>query len=169
MAYLVPQRYQEIVTRAALMGENRIRAGMHQTFDVLGGRVQALAVVAYNLNREKYAGLKVEAFGQAQSYLSKETANGDLNKLFVLAHASDKTKDRFADWKENKAFFEPRMTYGHRQIGKTDVAPVVPKGAEVLLETRLPYLSAEQRRVVLKTTEIASGYRSSAMLKAGVV
>jgi hypothetical protein len=34
----------------------------------------------------------------------------------------------------------------------------VPKGAEVLLETRLPYLSADQRRVVLKTTALASGY-----------
>ncbi|MFX7816341.1 hypothetical protein ABTK28_20540, partial [Acinetobacter baumannii] len=31
-------------------------------------------------------------------------------------------------------------------------------GAEVLLETRFPYLSADQRRVVLKTTELASGY-----------
>jgi len=34
----------------------------------------------------------------------------------------------------------------------------VPKGAEVLLETRLPYLSADQRRVVLKTTALGSGY-----------
>jgi len=34
----------------------------------------------------------------------------------------------------------------------------VPKGAEVLLETRLPYLTAAQRRVVLKTTQIDSGY-----------
>lgn len=28
----------------------------------------------------------------------------------------------------------------------------------MLLETRQPYLNAEQRRVVLKTTAIASGY-----------
>ena len=35
---------------------------------------------------------------------------------------------------------------------------VVPKGAEVLLETRLPYLDAKERRAVLCTTGIESGY-----------
>lgn len=34
----------------------------------------------------------------------------------------------------------------------------VPKGAEVLLETRLPYLDSTQRRWVLATTGIPSGY-----------
>ena len=34
----------------------------------------------------------------------------------------------------------------------------VPKGAEVLLETRLPYLDAAQRREVLRTTALPAGY-----------
>ena len=34
----------------------------------------------------------------------------------------------------------------------------VPKGAEVLLETRLPYLTAAQRREVLRTTALPAGY-----------
>ncbi len=34
----------------------------------------------------------------------------------------------------------------------------VPKGAEVLLETRLPYLDADQRREVLRTTALKAGY-----------
>jgi autotransporter-associated beta strand protein len=34
----------------------------------------------------------------------------------------------------------------------------VPKGAEVLLETRQPYLTADQRREVLRTTGLPSGY-----------
>jgi autotransporter-associated beta strand protein len=50
------------------------------------------------------------------------------------------------------------MTYGFSQLGDRTKTAVVPKGAETLLETRLPYLDAEQRRVVLKTTAIASGY-----------
>ncbi len=37
------------------------------------------------------------------------------------------------------------MTFGFTQIAATDISPVVPKGAEVLLETRFPYLSADQR------------------------
>ncbi|HBF29516.1 phosphatase PAP2 family protein [Rhizobium sp.] len=158
MAYLVPQRYQEMVTRATLLGENRIRAGMHQTFDVLGGRVLATAIVAYNLNLPKYTPLRHEAYQQSQAWLMKETGASDFRKLLALAHSEPKSKDALADYSWNKGFFEPRLTYFYKQISDPNLAPTVPKGAEVLLETRLPYLSADQRRVVLKTTEIASGY-----------
>lgn len=158
MAYLVPQRYQEMLTRAAMLGENRIRAGMHQTFDVLGGRVLATATVAYNLNRTQYAPLRSEAYQQSQTWLMSQTASKDGQGLWQAAHAQPQTADPYADYAWNKAFFEPRLTYGYKPIGDSMKAPTVPKGAEVLLETRLPYLSADQRRVVLKTTEIASGY-----------
>jgi autotransporter-associated beta strand protein len=50
------------------------------------------------------------------------------------------------------------LTYGFNQIGDTTQAAVVPKGAELLIETRFPYLSADQLRVVLKTTALPSGY-----------
>ncbi|MDQ0455981.1 acid phosphatase [Rhizobium paknamense] len=157
MAYLVPQRYQEMLTRAARMGENRILAGMHQTFDVLGGRVQATAVVAYNLNRPDYAALKGEAYQQTQTWLGKATGAANLSALLARAH--DKTaQDTFGDYAANKAYFTERLTYGYPQITDPNLKPSVPKGAEVLLETRLPYLTAQQRRVVLKTTELPSGY-----------
>ncbi|MBB4953377.1 autotransporter-associated beta strand protein [Agrobacterium vitis] len=158
MAYLVPQRYQEMVTRAALLGENRIRAGMHQTFDVLGGRVLATAIVAYNLNLPKYTPLRHEAYEQSQTWLMKDTGTSSFQQLLELAHSAPKSKDALADYGWNKAFFEPRMTYGYKQISNPNLPPSVPKGAEVLLETRLPYLTPDQRRVVLKTTQIASGY-----------
>ncbi|OHT25496.1 hypothetical protein A3Q29_13200 [Providencia stuartii] len=50
------------------------------------------------------------------------------------------------------------LTYGLPAIGPTDLAPVVPEGAEILLATRFPYLTNEQRRDVLATTEIESGH-----------
>jgi hypothetical protein len=50
------------------------------------------------------------------------------------------------------------MIYGLSQIADGGKEAVVPKGAEVLLETRFPYLDVEQRRVVLKTTARASGF-----------
>jgi autotransporter-associated beta strand protein len=51
------------------------------------------------------------------------------------------------------------MTYGFDQNSATaGKAPIVPKGAETLLETRLPYLTAMQRRAVLYATEVDSGY-----------
>src|SRR5205823_66035 len=48
-------------------------------------------------------------------------------------------------------------TYGLPSVGPTDLPPVVPQGAEVLLSTRFPYLSVAQRRDVLATTELPSG------------
>ncbi|KAF1022917.1 MAG: Serotype-specific antigen 1 [Paracidovorax wautersii] len=166
MAYLVPQRYQELLARAMEMGENRILAGMHSPLDVMGGRVHATAVVAYNLNSVAYYtdAVKKAAYGQAQGYLTAQAGVSDFNALKTYAHTpktSDRTQtdyDRFSDATALRALFLQRMTYGLARTGAAGAAASVPKGAEVLLETRLPYLSAEQRRVVLKTTAIDSGY-----------
>jgi autotransporter-associated beta strand protein len=166
MAYLVPQRYQELITRAMEMGENRILAGMHSPLDVMGGRVQATAVVAYSLSSAPYytPAVKAAAYQQAQAYLTKQAGVGDFNALNTYAHTvktTDATQadfDRFADRAANKAAYTQRLTYGLPRTGTAGAAATVPKGAEVLLETRLPYLSAEQRRVVLKTTALDSGH-----------
>jgi autotransporter-associated beta strand protein len=168
MAYLVPQRYQELISRAMELGQNRIVAGMHSPLDVMGGRIQATAVVAYNLNSYSYysSSVKQAAYNQAQSYLMAQTGASDFNALNTVAHTTTTTDtssanyDRFSDYATNKANFITRLTYGFGIVntsasGKTGT---VPKGAEALLETRLPYLTAAQRRVVLKTTEIDSGY-----------
>jgi len=163
MAYLVPQRYQELITRAMEMGENRILAGMHSPLDVMGGRIQATAVVAYALNKTSMD--KAATYTLVQNYLMTQTGAKDFNALLEKARTpvtTDKTNvdyDRFADYTSNKSFFTQRLTYGLPKIAANDgKAPTVPKGAEVLLETRLPYLTAAQRRVVLKTTQIDSGY-----------
>ncbi|MFP3802866.1 phosphatase PAP2 family protein, partial [Paraburkholderia sp. SIMBA_027] len=50
MAWLVPERFQEMVSRGLELGENRILAGMHSPLDVIGGRMLALAVSAANLS-----------------------------------------------------------------------------------------------------------------------
>ena len=166
MAYLVPQRYQELITRAMEMSENRILAGMHSPLDVMGGRIHATAVVAYNLGGVGYytAANKQAAFAQAQNYLMGKTGAADFLALNRLAHAPTTTDtasadyDRFASYSANKTAYTQRLTYGLPKVNASGVEAVVPKGAEVLLETRLPYLSAAQRRVVLKTTAIDSAY-----------
>ncbi|GAB2880654.1 phosphatase PAP2 family protein [Uliginosibacterium flavum] len=164
MAYLFPQRYQELITRAMEMGESRILAGMHSPLDVMGGRVQAIAVVAYSLNKTDQ--LKATAARkQVQDYLMAQTGTSDFNALLEKARTpvtSDKANanyDRFSNYAANKTFFSEKLSYGLPKIAANDgKAPTVPKGAEVLLETRQPYLTAAQRRVVLKTTQIDSGY-----------
>ncbi|MHC1551240.1 autotransporter domain-containing protein [Phyllobacterium sp. K27] len=164
MAYLVPQRFQELVTRAVVMGDSRIVAGMHSPLDVIGGRMLGTAAVVYNLNRQNGDGgfnwqdLKNEAFQQTQEWLKKETNSTTATDLFIAAHADDLSIDRFASREANAAYVSQRLTYGFAPIGPTDRQIFVPKGAEVLLETRMPYLTADQRRAVLATTALPSGY-----------
>jgi hypothetical protein len=157
MGYLVPQRFQEMLTRAAELGQNRINSGMHSPLDVMGGRIQALAVVAYNLNKADTAALAQSAFEQAQARLMNQTGTSNFRELYDYAHGQN-AGDRFANHLINRENFRYRMTYGFDPIASVSEPAVVPKGAEVLLATRFPCLSAEQRRVVLETTAWASGY-----------
>ncbi|WP_175675958.1 phosphatase PAP2 family protein [Burkholderia ambifaria] len=155
MAWLVPERFQEMVSRGLELGENRILAGMHSPLDVIGGRMLALAVSAANLSA--YASDAQAAYNQAHQALQQLT--GTTGTTFAaFAHSGTPANDRFADYTANKTAFARRLTYGFGAIESTDAPPVVPKGAEILLQTRFPYLSADQRRVVLKTTELQSGY-----------
>jgi autotransporter-associated beta strand protein len=158
VAYAVPERFQEILSRAGELGENRILAGMHSPLDVIGGRMQGEAVATASLATGGNSGTRAAAFAQAQTTLMAAVGVSDTAALNALAHSQGLATDRFADHAINKAHFLHYMTYGFRQIGDRTMPVVVPKDAEVLLETRLPYLDAEQRRVVLKTTAIASGY-----------
>ncbi|EKS9797903.1 MULTISPECIES: phosphatase PAP2 family protein [Burkholderia] len=155
MAWLVPERFQEMLSRGLELGENRILAGMHSPLDVIGGRMLALAVSAANLTA--YANDAQAAYTQAHQTLQQLTGTS-ATTFSAFAHSGTTATDRFADYTTNKAAFLRRMTFGFGAIESTDAPPVVPKGAEILLQTRFPYLSADQRRIVLKTTEVPSGY-----------
>ncbi len=158
MAYLVPERYQEMLSRAMELGENRILAGMHSPLDVMGGRIQAIAVVAYNLSKSANSTLRSQAATQAHTWLQTQAGVSTAADLYHYAHSGTAANDRFADYATLKASYLKRMTFNFTPIASTTAAAVVPKGAEVLLETRLPYLTGAQRRVVLKTTAMPSGY-----------
>ncbi len=157
MAYLVPERYQEMVTRALVMGENRVLAGMHSPLDVIGGRIQGVAAAAANLATDPNKSGRQAAYAQARTALMAAVGAKDAAALQAYAHSLPASQDAYADYATNKATVQRLMTFGLAPIGATTKAAVVPKGAEVLLETRLPYLSADQRRVVLKTTALPSG------------
>ncbi|ALP35804.1 phospholipid phosphatase [Paenibacillus sp. IHB B 3084] len=143
MAYAVPERYQELLTRASELGNNRIVAGMHSPLDVMGGRVMATATAAAILSDPANSSLKKAAYQDAHSKLLTQTGTAS---------------DRFSNYSANKKSYTERLTYGFSPINPTTTAMTVPKGAEVLLETRLPYLDSTQRRWVLATTGLPSGY-----------
>ncbi|MEV6172429.1 phosphatase PAP2 family protein [Streptomyces sp. NPDC051954] len=153
-AYAVPERFQEIVTRAFELSHTRIMSGMHSPVDVLGGRIMATALAAAALADPANADLKTTARAQALAYFLTQTGT-TADSLYSYAHPG--TGDAYADRDANLRTVTPKLTYILARKGRGE-ALTVPKGAEVLLETRQPYLDSEQRRAVLRTTALPAGY-----------
>ncbi|MBV1813986.1 autotransporter domain-containing protein [Pseudomonas viridiflava] len=154
LAYAIPERYSELMLRASDIGDNRIEAGMHSPFDVMGGRITATYFAIDNLSNPANTQLRADARAQALAYFTAQ-CGGDVNNCMAKI---DPATDRTSQHAQDKALYTSRMTYGFSPVGPTNLAPVVPVNAEVLLETRFPYLDASQRREILGTTEISSGY-----------
>ena len=157
LAYAIPERFQELLTRAAELSDTRIVAGMHSPADVIGGRILGTALAAAALADPQNAALKAAARRQAAEYLQSRTGT-TADTLFDYAHSAGPDVDPYADRDTNLKAFTPRLTYRLPKGGGRQVEMSVPKGAEVLLETRLPYLEVEQRREVLRTTALPSGH-----------
>lgn len=154
-AYATPERFSELLTRASELGESRIVAGMHSPVDVIGGRIMSTAVAAAYLNDPRFEELKRSAFENIHAVMADQARGAGTLAEF----AQSGLNDSWADDELNKELYTFRMTYGLPQNpDEAGQDMIVPKGAEVLLETRLPYLNAEQRRAVLYTTGIDSGY-----------
>lgn len=141
-AYMFPQRYQEFLTRASEIGFSRNRMGRHNCLDVVGGRMIGTANAAAFFNDPENAEMKRAAYETAQAYLVPDPD----------------ASDDFSDKEKNRALYTGRLTYNFPTVGDTTKPMVVPKGAEVLFETRFPYLTKNQIRTVLYTTGIPSGY-----------
>lgn len=155
-AYAVPERFQELVARAYELSHTRIMAGMHSTVDVIGGRIMATALAAATLADPANAALKAAARAQASAYFQQQTGS-TADTLYAYAHSAGVATDPYADRAATARALTPRLTYVLTRHGRSE-GMTVPKGAEVLLETRLPYLDAAQRREVLRTTALPSGY-----------
>lgn len=155
-AYAVPERFQELVTRAFELSHTRIVSGMHSTVDVIGGRVMATALAAAALADPANAELKAAARAQALAYFRERTGT-TADTLYAYAHSAGTGTDPYADRDANARTVRPKLTYVLTRQGR-DEPLTVPKGAEVLLETRQPYLDAAQRREVLRTTALPAGY-----------
>ncbi|MFL6116474.1 MAG: phosphatase PAP2 family protein, partial [Catenulispora sp.] len=158
-AHAVPERFQELVTRAFELADSRIVAGMHSPLDVIGGRILATALAAAILADPANAAVKAAARAQALAYFETHTGT-TADTLFAFAHSAPPGTDPYADREANADAVARRLTYGLPGRGGhgSGAATIVPQGAEVLLETRLPYLNAAQRREVLRTTALGAGH-----------
>lgn len=170
-AYALPERFIEQIVRGSDLGENRIIAGMHSPIDVIGGRIQATSIAATALNTNpiiaaaalrqsrEYFGVKANSAGlNLYDYAHKLVEEGSFENEDGTLNVNVFNNNRYNDHDVIKANYLTRMTYGLPQTGSLDLDPIVPEGAEALLASRQPYLSIAQRRAVLATTEVESGY-----------
>jgi hypothetical protein len=182
LAVLVPDRYQEMVVRAAEYGNDRIIMGAHYAMDVLGGRTVATYDLAHLLaNDPAYMNRPLRnvamttatdepqvpatigdfraAVANAQADLNKalEAACGD--KVQVCAHQDT---GRFNAPAMNEAFYASTQTYGlgvaHPETAdrNEDVGALAPE-AGYLLTVAFPKLSLEEANRILTETEGPGG------------
>ena len=169
LALLVPQRFQQMITRAAEYGNDRIVLGAHYTMDVIAGRTLAYYDISQMLaNNPAYVGQTEggvtitnyqTALGEAGTSLTSALQGACGNTIAVCA-AED--TGEFSNSAANKAFYESTQTYGLPVVYQTtaheieNVATLAPN-AGYLLETRFPYLTLQQADDVLTSTEGPGG------------
>ncbi|MBX7199533.1 MAG: phosphatase PAP2 family protein [Rhodospirillaceae bacterium] len=168
LAILVPERYAEMVARAAEFGNSRIVLGAHYAMDVLGGRTLALYDLAHLLaNAKGYVGVdrdgvKVDDFPKAVA-----EARADVVKVLEaacggkLGLCARDDHGRFADPAKVQAFYESTQTYGLPVVYAMRAAPVdfdkVAPDAGHLLTAAFPKLSLKEANAILTATQGPGG------------
>ncbi len=152
MAQMLPERFEALVTRGARYGYSRVVLGVHYPLDVMGSRMVAQRNVAHYLNDPAYRTMFNEAREQLRAALEKECGM----TLAQCAQSAGKD-DPYRD-PSMRDFYRFTMSYDLPQQKGAAQALNVPQGAEVLLETALPNLSASQRRALMIKTALPAGY-----------
>ena len=169
LAVLVPQRYPEMIARAAEYGNDRIVIGAHYAMDVLGGRTLALYDVAQLLaNKPGYVGvprhgLEIDDFRSAltaaRSDLTDVLQAGCSEKIAVCAKQD---QSRFAILAADHAAYEITQTYDLPVVfepnanGTEDVGKLAPEAGN-LLTAAFPYLTLSEADAILSATEGPGG------------
>jgi len=171
LALLVPERYRQMLTRAAEYGNNRIIMGAHYTMDVLGGRTLALYDMAQLLaNKPGYVGEKQHKVEIGDFQAALKTARSDLTKALeascggTITICANQDQGRFAHPAKNRAFYEVTQTYGLPTVYpdqakvKEDIGKLAPE-AGYLLTAAFPKLTlAEADRILTETEGPGGGF-----------
>ena len=152
LAQMIPERFNALVERGARYGYSRVVLGVHYPLDVMGSRMVAQRNVAHYLNDPAYRKLFNEARDQLRGALEKE-CGASLAACAQTVQGEDSYQDPAM-----ARFYRFTLTYNlPQQHGKAQPLSV-PPGAEVLLESALPQLSAAQRRALMAKTALPAGY-----------
>ncbi|OTP80522.1 putative phosphatase [Caballeronia sordidicola] len=170
LAELVPERFQQMIARAAEYGNDRILMGAHYAMDVLGGRTLATYDLAHLLaNDPAYVGRTLKhapvisdyrvALSRARSELTSALQGGCGNSMAVCA---GEDIGRFSNPAMNEAFYAVTQTYNLPVVYPEnanrleDVAKLAPE-AGYLLTTAFPSLTLDQADQILTETEGPGG------------
>ncbi|GJE56586.1 phosphatase PAP2 family protein [Methylobacterium thuringiense] len=178
LAILVPERYQQMIVRAAEYGNNRIVVGAHYAMDVLGGRSVALHAVAHLLaNDPAYVGqvrknpAVIDAMGRSEGDgvgiadypAALAAARTDLTAFLTancggtIAACAATDTGRFKDASANRAFYDATQTYGLPVVHPAtadraiDVGKTAPE-AGYLLTAAFPSLTLDEANAILTAT-----------------
>ena len=175
LALLVPERYQQMVARAAEYGNDRIIVGAHYAMDVIGGRATSLHALAHLLaNDPAYVGQirkNPAVLDTASADASKAVGVTDYRALLTAARTAmtkvletgcggsvaacaAQDNGRFKDAALNAAFYAATQTYGLPAVhlptaGRpADVGAVAPEAGH-LLTAAFPALTLAEANAIL--------------------
>ena len=178
LAILVPERYQQMIARAAEYGNDRIVMGAHYAMDVLGGRALSLYDVAHLLaNDPVYVGRSLSnaaaPAGMSESaeppvtitdyQAAVRAARADLRAFLetkcgdTIARCAEGDDSRFKDSVANEAFYDATQTYGLPVVHATtagvaeDVGKLAPE-AGYLLTAAFPSVTLAEANDILTAT-----------------
>jgi LPXTG-motif cell wall-anchored protein len=150
LATLLPELAPQILARTSEAGNNRIVMAAHYPLDVMSGRMMGQNIVERRWSDPEFRVLLEEASAELRTVL--EAGCGAALDVCIAAdtpYLSDEAA---------LAVYEERMTYDFVQTSAAGEEFTLPVGAESLLISDQPTLTAAQRRQVLELTAIDSGY-----------
>jgi membrane-associated phospholipid phosphatase len=170
LAVLVPPRYQQMITRAAEYGNDRILIGAHYAMDVIGGRTLALYDMAHLLaNDPAYVGRPLRGLPAIKDFRAAVTAaRADLSVTLQAAcgktiqECAHEDTGRLSNPAADEAFYAETQTYNlpivyPKNAGSPeDVGKLAPE-AGYLLTVAFPSLSLERADELLTQTEGPGG------------
>ncbi len=183
LAVLVPERYQQMVARAAEYGNDRVIVGAHYAMDIIGGRATALHALAHLLaNDSNYVGqirrnpaVLNQASGPADKSVAitdypaaVAAARSDLDAFLkdacggAIAACAAADTGRFRNPVANEALVKATQTYGlpavhpNTAAAAEDVGTLAPE-AGTLLTVAFPSMSLAEADAILTETEGPGG------------
>jgi hypothetical protein len=170
LAVLVPERYPQMIARAAEYGNDRILMGAHYAMDVMGGRTLALYDLAHLLaNDPAYVGQSLQGAPQIKDFQAAvRAARADMTTALqaacgnTIAACAREDTGRLSNPAANQAFYAATQTYNlpvvyAKNAGSIeDVGKLAPE-AGYLLTIAFPSLTLEQADRVLTETEGPGG------------